>query len=166
MIEVLSLALANLTSPAVLFFALGIFAGVAKSDLNVPEAVAKGLALYLMLAIVFFGFAITQREGGHVRADIFFDMFPLRVRKGLEIVYLLAALAVFALIAYAAGRASLQHINAGRWTTGVVSIPTGPSWAIACIGSGVLSLRLALQAVMLLRGGEIAGRGHAHDPHA
>ena len=51
MMEVLSLALANLTSPAVLFFALGVLAGVVRSDLNIPQAVAKGLALYLMLAI-------------------------------------------------------------------------------------------------------------------
>ena len=119
--------------------------------------------LYLMLAIVFFGLALTQREGGHVRADIFFDMLPLRVRRGLEIFYLLAAFAVFALIAYAAGRASLQHIAAARWTTGVVPIPTGPSWAIACIGSAVLSLRLALQAALLLLGGDLPGRGHAPD---
>ncbi|TGY88532.1 sodium-dependent bicarbonate transport family permease [Marinicauda algicola] len=63
MIEVISLALANLTSPAVLFFALGIFAGVAKSDLNVPEAVAKGLALYLMLAIGFKGGVAVSEQG-------------------------------------------------------------------------------------------------------
>mgnify|MGYP002039567080 CR=1 FL=1 len=41
--EVLSLALANLTSPAVLFFALGVLAGVVRSDLNIPQAVAKGI---------------------------------------------------------------------------------------------------------------------------
>lgn len=63
MLEVLSLALANLTSPAVLFFALGIFAGVARSDLNVPEAVAKGLALYLMLAIGFKGGVAVAEQG-------------------------------------------------------------------------------------------------------
>lgn len=63
MIEVLSLALANLTTPAVLFFALGIFAGVARSDLTVPEAVAKGLALYLMLAIGFKGGVAVSEQG-------------------------------------------------------------------------------------------------------
>ena len=46
MMEVLSLALANLTSPAVLFFALGVLAGVVRSDLNIPQAVAKGIVAY------------------------------------------------------------------------------------------------------------------------
>jgi hypothetical protein len=35
----------------VMFFGLGLAAGLARSDLSVPDAVAKGLSLYLMLAI-------------------------------------------------------------------------------------------------------------------
>lgn len=50
-----SLALTNLLTPMALFFALGIGAAVIKSDLSIPEAVAKGMALYLMLAIGFKG---------------------------------------------------------------------------------------------------------------
>ena len=41
----------TLTSPIILFFALGLAAGFARSDLSIPEAVAKGLAIYLMAAI-------------------------------------------------------------------------------------------------------------------
>jgi hypothetical protein len=41
----------TLTSPIILFFALGLAAGFARSDLAIPEAVAKGLAIYLMAAI-------------------------------------------------------------------------------------------------------------------
>lgn len=51
----LDLALTNLTSPMILFFLLGLAAALARSDLNVPEAVAKGMSLYLMLAIGFKG---------------------------------------------------------------------------------------------------------------
>ncbi|ANK82002.1 MAG: sodium-dependent bicarbonate transport family permease [Rhizobiales bacterium NRL2] len=51
MTEILSLAAGNLLSPMVLFFALGLAAGLARSDLAVPEVLAKGMALYLMLAI-------------------------------------------------------------------------------------------------------------------
>ena len=63
MTDVLSLALANLTSPAVLFFALGVLAGVVRSDLSIPQAVAKGLALYLMLAIGFKGGVEVSKAG-------------------------------------------------------------------------------------------------------
>jgi hypothetical protein len=34
---------ATLTSPVILFFVLGLAAALARSDLSVPEAVAKGL---------------------------------------------------------------------------------------------------------------------------
>jgi hypothetical protein len=39
----------------VLFFVLGLLAALSKSDLAVPEAIAKGIALYLMMAIGFKG---------------------------------------------------------------------------------------------------------------
>ncbi len=49
------LALQNLLSPMVLFFVLGLLAAIARSDLSVPEPVAKLLALYLMMSIGFRG---------------------------------------------------------------------------------------------------------------
>ena len=48
-------ALQNLLSPVVLFFLLGIFAGVLKSTLAIPEILSKGVSLYLMMAIGFRG---------------------------------------------------------------------------------------------------------------
>jgi uncharacterized protein len=43
--------LETLTSPIILFFVLGLIAGFARSDLAIPEALAKGMALYLMASI-------------------------------------------------------------------------------------------------------------------
>jgi len=43
--------LLNLQSPIILFFILGIFAGLVRSDLEIPGVMAKGLALYLIAAI-------------------------------------------------------------------------------------------------------------------
>lgn len=63
----LSLIVANLTSPIVLFFALGLAAALARSDLAVPEAVAKALALYLMMAIGFKGGASVAGHGVDAR---------------------------------------------------------------------------------------------------
>ena len=42
---------ATLSSPVILFFILGLGAAFARSDLSIPEALAKGLSIYLMLAI-------------------------------------------------------------------------------------------------------------------
>ncbi|MEM7635386.1 MAG: sodium-dependent bicarbonate transport family permease [Pseudomonadota bacterium] len=51
----LEIAQQNLVSPMVLFFALGLFASFVKSDMSVPSAIAKTMALYLMMAIGFKG---------------------------------------------------------------------------------------------------------------
>ena len=59
----LSLAAQNLISPPVLFFALGVAAALARSELSIPEAVAKALSLYLMLAIGFKGGVAAGEHG-------------------------------------------------------------------------------------------------------
>lgn len=59
----LELAAANLLSPMVLFFGLGLFAAFVRSDLEVPQAAAKFLALYLMMAIGFKGGAGVAAHG-------------------------------------------------------------------------------------------------------
>ncbi|QBY02015.1 sodium-dependent bicarbonate transport family permease [Rhodophyticola sp. CCM32] len=60
---ILTLAADNLISPIILFFALGMAAAFARSDLSVPEAVAKGMSLYLLFAIGFKGGASVATHG-------------------------------------------------------------------------------------------------------
>ncbi|TDE33327.1 TRAP transporter small permease [Antarcticimicrobium sediminis] len=102
---------------------------------------------YLMVAIVFLGLAQAQRHGVNVRVLFVFERFPAQMRLVLEVAYLLAAALVFGLIAWRAAETGLHEIALRRWTTGVVPIPTGPSWLIVALGSGVLTLRLAVDAL-------------------
>ncbi|MEL6687659.1 MAG: sodium-dependent bicarbonate transport family permease [Pseudomonadota bacterium] len=44
-------ALDTLLSPVVMFFALGLFAALLRTPMSVPQSFAKGLAIYLMMAI-------------------------------------------------------------------------------------------------------------------
>lgn len=63
----LQLAVDNLISPIVLSFALGLGAALARSSLSVPEAVAKGISLYLLFAIGFKGGAGIAAHGFEAR---------------------------------------------------------------------------------------------------
>ncbi len=63
MSEILSLAGANLISPIILSFALGLIAALARSDLTIPEAVAKGMSIYLLFAIGFKGGVAVSAHG-------------------------------------------------------------------------------------------------------
>jgi uncharacterized protein len=55
--DLIGLSAQVLLSPAILFFLLGLGAALLRSDLSIPEPVAKGMAIYLMVAIGF--------KGGH-----------------------------------------------------------------------------------------------------
>ncbi len=61
--EILKLASENLLTPMILFFVLGVFAALARSELTVPEAAAKALSLYLLFAIGFKGGAAVAKHG-------------------------------------------------------------------------------------------------------
>lgn len=47
----MDVAISTLLSPIILFFALGMGAALLRSQMSVPEAFAKGMAIYLMMAI-------------------------------------------------------------------------------------------------------------------
>lgn len=77
----------NIASPAVLFFALGIIAGLVKSDLEVPDSISRYLSIYLMMAIGFKGgvaIANTTDFNSQVISSIF---------SGISISFLLPFLA-------------------------------------------------------------------------
>ena len=50
-----NLLIENVTSPALLFFILGIIAVKIKSDLEIPQNSSKFISLYLLLSIGFKG---------------------------------------------------------------------------------------------------------------
>ena len=90
MSEFLSLAGQNLLSPIILSFVLGVFAALARSDLNIPEAVAKGMSIYLLFAIGFKGGASVASYGLDLRLG-------LSLRAGVVLSALLPLIA-FALL--------------------------------------------------------------------
>ena len=97
----LDLAIGNILSPVVLFFLLGAAAAIARSDLAIPEAVAKALALYLMMSIGLKGGVEVARQG--VTATLVWTIVA-----GAVLSFLLPVLA-FALLRVATG---LDGVNA------------------------------------------------------
>jgi len=63
MADTMVLATTNLISPIILSFVLGLLAAFVRSDLSFPEAIAKGLSLYLLFAIGFKGGASVSAHG-------------------------------------------------------------------------------------------------------
>ena len=70
-------AFETLLSPVILFFVLGALAAAARSDLSVPEPLAKSLSLYLMAAIGLKGGIQVAERGSRHRVE-----HPLRHVRG------------------------------------------------------------------------------------
>ena len=60
---ILALAAANLLTPMILCFALGLAAALARSELTIPEAAAKTMSIYLLFAIGFKGGVAVNDHG-------------------------------------------------------------------------------------------------------
>ena len=63
LMDLLTAIQSNLLSPAILFFVLGVFAAVSKSDLKFPEALYTTLTIYLLTAIGFKGGVAVHQAG-------------------------------------------------------------------------------------------------------
>ncbi len=107
--------LQTFTSPVVLFFVLGLFAAFARSDLAIPEAIAKGMSLYLMAAIGLKGGVAVSKSG-------------IDLTVGLALLMGILASFLMPLIAYAVlkGFGKLDKLNAGAVAAhyGSVSVVT------------------------------------------
>jgi hypothetical protein len=111
----MDIVIATLTSPVILFFVLGMLAAFARSDLAIPEAIAKGLSLYLMAAIGLKGGVAVSESG-------FTPDLALAAAAGVALSFLIPYL-VYALLT---GFGKLDRINSGAVSAhyGSVSVVT------------------------------------------
>jgi hypothetical protein len=134
-------ALTTLTSPVILFFLLGGLAAFARSDLAIPEAMAKGLSIYLMIAIGLKGGIEVSKTG--LTPDLL-----IAAAAGLALSFLIPFIA-FALLR-TIGR--LDRTNAGAVAAhyGSVSVVTfvAASEILSKQGLGAAGYMVAVLALM------------------
>lgn len=100
---------------------------------------------FLMVAAVWLASSAVERVGGHVGIDLVVRHFPGAVRALASLLTRLASILIVGLIAWA----TIQKTIAvwGDVTTGVFSLPVGPSWGLVAVGASLLALRLTLEAI-------------------
>ncbi len=158
MVDMFALAGANLISPIVLSFALGLFAALARSDLTIPEAVAKGMSIYLLFAIGFKGGVAVAEHG--IDATL-----GLSLLAGVILSFLLP------LVAYAMLRSlsQMSHIDAAAVAAhyGSISIVTFVAATSVLQGSGIayegymVAVAAAMEAPAILSALWLVSRGAA-----
>lgn len=138
---ILALAGANLVSPIILSFVLGLVAALARSDLTFPEAIAKGLSLYLLFAIGFKGGAGVAAHG--------VDAMLLAALLAGVVLSLLLPFIAFALLRFLT-RLSITDAAAVSGHYGSISIVTFVAASSLLAGRGIPaeSYMVAVAAVM------------------
>jgi uncharacterized protein len=124
----IELATQNIVSPMVLFFALGLMAALGRSDLTIPEAVAKALALYLMMSIGFKGGVELAKSGIN-------QTMVLTMLAGIALSFIIPVIGFLAL--RAVSRLSAVDAAAVAAHYGSISIVTFVAATEAVSGSGL-----------------------------
>ncbi|MEA1619095.1 sodium-dependent bicarbonate transport family permease [Erythrobacter sp. T5W1-R] len=152
------MAIDALFQPVVLFFLLGALAAFARSDLAVPEAVAKTIALYLMMSI-------GLRGGGEVAHSGLTSAMLIAGGCGLALSFLLPLPAFWAL--QKLGRLDRTNAAAVAAHYGSVSVVTfaAGSEVLRAVGMAPAGFMVAVLALMetpaVLTGLLLAKRGQA-----
>jgi uncharacterized protein len=156
-------ALDTLLSPVILFFVLGVIAATARSDLSVPEPIAKGMSLYLMAAIGLKGGVQVSAAGASV------EMAAVSI-AGMLLSFALPFIAFGLLTSF--GR--LDRLNAGAVAAhyGSVSIVTFVTANEALTRSGaepagyLVAVLALMETPAILTGLLLAQRGTTPAPGA
>ena len=158
--QLLSLTATNLLSPVILSFALGLAASLARSDLTIPEAVAKGMSIYLLFAIGFKGGVSVASHG--VDATL-----------GLSLLAGIILSAALPLVAFALLRVmtDLDRLNAGAVAAhyGSISIVTYVAGTSVLESQGLIyegymvAVAAAMEAPAILSALWLISRGGSDD---
>lgn len=63
-----------------------VYEVVMRSAFNMPTSWVAEISVYAFVALVFFGFAVAQREGAHIRVEVVIDNVSPRIRRDLELI--------------------------------------------------------------------------------
>ena len=132
--------------------AMVVFEVVARYVFNHPMQGYIDIMEMMMVLLVFLTLAYCQREGGHIRMELFMT----RVLRGgrryhlAEFFHLLISLVGFGIIALFAVVETLHAREVGD-STMTIYLPTWPVRLLAAIGAIFLCLRFILQMVQSLR---------------
>jgi len=129
---------------------LAVFSVGGRNFFNQPLAGYVDWIEQIMPLIAFMGVAYTQRDGGHIRMDIFVGLFQGRALWLIELITTLAVLLLMLLLVWG----SWAHFersfdwDAPMWSRDSsidIALPIWPAKLLAPIAFAVLSLRLMLQ---------------------
>ncbi len=100
---------------------------------------------FLLVWGVMLGMGYTLQEGGHVRVMTFFNRFPPRSRKVLEIIMDVIGLAVLVVFVWKSCEFTIYTKNIGEVSQGVLAFPVWWAELALPVGGGLFALQYVLK---------------------
>ena len=134
----------------IVFFALmvlNVSDVVGRLLFNKPIFGTSEISAIMMVAIIVLGWAYTQRENAHVKAEFLIQKFPAKVQGVLRIVTLALSLIIFAIITKQAWDIGIASFGEAGRHFQMLNIPKAPFLLLVPAGGIFICLELVIQIV-------------------
>ncbi len=119
---------------------------------NHPITGTYEISTVMMGAVVLLGWAYTQRSGGHVTVDMFYEKFPKKMQWITTLIVLGLSLALFVTITWKSWIVAVNYTADGR-TFKVLDLPSGPTYFLVPVGGFLICLEIILSLIQHFRKG-------------
>ena len=108
-------------------------------------ATAEFVAYYYMVAAVFLPLAYTELRGRSIAVDLFYDMFPEKIKRGTRGFALVCGMCFFAALTYKTSIDALNAFDKGEMVDGFYVVIIWPGRFLLPLGMGLTTIILALR---------------------
>jgi len=129
---------------------IGVAQVLLRKFLNLPIYGYIDIVEIMMSFLVFMGLAFTERQGGHIRMEVFVSLLPKRALWLFETLSVLVALFVVGVLTYYTGTHAWRSWSLGDSTMDA-QIVLWPSKLVVCLSLGLLFVRLLIELWGYLR---------------
>lgn len=137
--------IAALTLLALMF--LGSIDVVGRYLFNRPITGALEMSSIMMGGMVFLAWAYTMAKRAHITVDIFFAMYPSRLRATLTFIMMLISVVLFALVVWQSTAIAISDWQSGKLVK-IILIPIAPFKLLVPLGALFLGLECLIQMVL------------------
>ena len=124
---------------------------VSRYVFNSPLRVADEISAYMLAAIVFLGLGYTWKEKSHIQIEFALNLVPKKVRKWMELITLVIAVAFVPVIIYATYDLILTSLHTGIRGYGWMRIPLVWPRLTLVLGTFILLLPMLIDLIETVR---------------
>lgn len=125
---------------------------ILRATVNAPfSATIEIVSFYYMIPIVFFPIMFLEVSDGHIETDLFFRLFPQRMKQFSYAIAGILTIGIYSLLTYVTLKQAISSTQAREVSMGVSLLPIWPArWVLPVVfsSSAVAALILSIKHIM------------------